>query len=187
MFAQEKTDIYNVTVPVENQLEPQRQAAFGVALHEMVDTLSANPNVKASADLSELYAHPELYVASYSYQSDSDQEEGLKIIVHFDREVLSPFFPQQQRVAQSQPLELQVSGIMSASILNAMMHDLNQMNVLKSVMIEQVKGENVQLSIVLQGNEANFIQTLLANQHFVTLSAEDPHDQAALRFKWIGE
>ena len=186
VFAQEKTDIYTVAVPVENPSEPQRQAAFLVALNEVVALLSVNPNVKAKTNLSELFDHPELYVESFSYQSDPEQEDALNIIVHFDREALNQFFPQ-QHVSQSQNLNLQISGVTSALELNAMTHDLSQMNTIKALTIEQVKGEDVLLSVILRGNVASFIQTLLADQRFVSLSAEDSQDQSGLRFKWMGE
>ena len=181
VFAQAKVDVYNVVVPVENQSEPQRQAAFQVALHELVDL---NPRFNQASDLTKLFDHPELYVESFSYQSDPEQEDALKIVVHFDQEALSPFF-QQQHAIQSQRLDLQISGVTSAQILNAIMNYLNQINSIKSVVIEQVNGENVILSVMLQGNTANFIQTLIADQHFVSQSAEDSQDSSALRFKWI--
>ena len=189
VFALDAVDIYSVIVPVENQSDSQRQAAFVIALQEVTNSLNANSNIKSNADLSELFAHPEHYVESYSYQTDPEQQDALNIIVHFDREALSPFFLQ-QHVAQSQHVDLQVSGITSALALNAMMHDLSQMNAIKSLTITQVKSESVIVSVMLQGNVANFIQALLTDQHFASLSAEDSQtleEQTALRFKWIGE
>lgn len=185
-FAQEQMDIYSVAVPVENQSESQRQAAFSVALHEVVNTLNANPNIKSNTDLSKLLEHSEVYVESYSYQTDPEQQDALKIIVHFDREALNQFFPQ-LHATQSQPLNLQISGVTSTQSLNAITDYISQMNAIKSVMISQVMGENVTFSVVLQGNVSVFIQALLTSQRFVSLSAEDSLDQSTLRFKWIGE
>ncbi|MES2205029.1 MAG: DUF2066 domain-containing protein [Pseudomonadota bacterium] len=185
VFAQEKVDIYTVVLPVENQLEPQRQDAFATALQQVVGNLSASPNVKSDADLSEIFAHPERYVESYSYLSDPEQTDVLQIVVHFDSQALGSFFPQ-QHVAQSQRLNVQISGITSAETLNAAMHFLRQINTVKSVMIEQVSGENIILSVFLQGNSNSFAQILIDSQHFVSLSAEDS-DQSTLQFKWVGE
>lgn len=185
VFAEEKIDVYSVTMPVENISEPQRQAAFTEALHHVVDNLAANPNIKSDADLSELFAHPEYYVESYSYLSDPEQQDTLQIIVHFDPQALRPFFPQQHTL-QSQRLSLQVSGMTSAETLNAVTDYLAQISAVKSVTIEQVLGENVILSVFLQGSESHFIQILLSDQRFVSLSAEDS-EASALRFKWAGE
>lgn len=183
VFAQEKVDMYTVVLPVENQSKPQQQIAFEVALHQLVDT---HPSFKQASDLSTLFDHPELYVESFSYQSDPEQEDALKIIVHFDRGALSPFLLQSHAV-QSQRLDLQISGVTSELILNSMTHYLSSINAIKSVMIAQVMDENVTLSVTLQGNIGNFIQTLLSSQHFVALNTDDPLDQSALRFKWIGD
>lgn len=181
VFAQEQADSYTVIVPVENQSELQRQSAFETALHNLVN---ANPAFNSVADSPKLFDHPELYVESFSYQTDADQEDALKIIVHFDRESLSPFF-QQAHTVQSQQVNLQISGVTSAQVLNQMTNYLDQMNVIKFVMIKQVAGENVLLSVILQGNVANFIQALMADQHFVSQGTEDPQDASALHFKWI--
>ncbi len=183
-FAEEKDDIYNVTVAVENQSELQRQAAFSQALHEVVDKLSITRAVKQEPDLSALFTHPELYVESFSYRSNSEQDEGLAINVRFDRDALSQFFPQQE-IVESQRLVMEISGIISEQNLNEAMSYLSQINSIKSVAIQQVNGGTVMLLIVLQGNEANFIQTLIADQRFVSLSAENPEELSALRFRWI--
>ncbi len=185
VFAQEKVDIYSVVLPIENQSEPQRQVAFATALQQVVGNLSANSTIKSEADLPELLAHPERYVESYSYLSDPEQQDALQIVVHFDRQALSPFFPQQQ-VVQSQRLNVQVSGVTSAQMLSAVTQALSQISAVKSVIIEGVSGENILLSVLLQGNVSGFIQTLLSSQHFVSLSSDDS-DQSELRFKWIGE
>lgn len=181
-FAQIKTDNYSVIVPVDNQSEPQRQTAFSVALHELVDT---NASFDQTSDLNKLFEHPELYVESYSYQSDFDQEDGLKIVVQFDPAALSPFF-QPPHGVQSQSLNLQISGVTSVQVLNAIVQCLNQIKTVKSVMIEQVNGESVKLSFILQGNIDNFIQTFLSDQRFISMSAVDSQDQFMLRFKWVG-
>ena len=184
-FAEEKDDIYNVTVAVENQSESQRQAAFAQALHEVVNKLSVSRAVvKQEANLSALFAHPERYVESFSYGSNSEQDEGLAINVRFDRDALSQFFPQQENV-QSQRLVMEISGIISEQNLNEAMSYLSQINSVKSATIQQVNGATVMLLIVLHGNEANFIQTLMTDQRFVSLSAENPEELSALRFRWI--
>ncbi len=183
-FAGGQDDIYNVTVAVENQSESQRQAAFAQALHEVIDKLSVTRAVKQETDLSALFAHPELYVESFSYGSSSEQDEGLAINVRFDRDALNQFFPQQEIVA-SQRLVMEISGIISEQNLNEAMSYLRQINSIKSLTIQQVNGVTVMLLIVLQGNQANFIQTLMTDQRFVSLSAENPEELSVLRFRWI--
>lgn len=186
VFAQEVVDAYSVVVPVENQSGAQRQVAFLDALHEVVETLVANPNVKQDVDLSVLFAHPELYVESFSYLSDPEQQDALNIVVHFDRQALSQFFPQ-QHTTQSQSVSLQISGVTTAPMLNAVTHYLSQINAVKSIVIQQVSADHVTVSVMLQGDISRFIQALLAGQRFVSLSAENAPDQSALRFKWVGE
>jgi hypothetical protein len=183
-FAEEKYDIYNVTITVENQSESQRQAAFAQALHEVVNKLSVARAVKQEADLSALFAHPELYVESFSYGSNSEQDEGLAINVRFDREALSQFFPQQENLP-SQRWVMEISGIISEQSLTEAIRYLSQINSVKSVTVQQVNGATAMLLIVLHGNEANFIQTLMTDQRFVSLSAENPEELSALRFRWI--
>lgn len=184
VFAEEGVDIYTVTLPVENSSKGQQQIAFASGLHEVVDALNANSNLKLGDNFSQLFEHPEHYVESYSYLSDPEQPDTLQIVIHFDRQALRPLFSPQQTM-QSQRLYVQVSGITSAESLNVMRQSLSQISAIKSLMIEQVSGDSVILLLVLQGSVTHLIQTLLGSQHFVSLNAEE--DSERLRFKWLGK
>lgn len=184
IFAEGDKDNYTATVAVAGQSERQRSIAFTEAAHEVADNLNADSSVEQQQDLSLLFAHPEQYVASFSYIADPEQQDALEIKVRFDRDALQPFFAS-KNMQKAQRLDLQVSGINSAQSLNALTQYLNQINSVKSLLVSQVNGETVRLKLELQGNQAVFIQKLLTDQRLVSLDAQDSNELSALNFKWI--
>lgn len=184
MFAEDQQDAYAASIAVTDQSESQRITAFAIAAHVVADNLNAGASVKQQEDLSPLFAHPEQYVASFSYVTDPEQPDALEIKVRFDRDALQQFFAP-KNVQQSQRFDLQISGISSEQSLNALTQYLTQIDSVKSLTIKQVNGESVVFGLKLQGNQANFIQRLITDQRLVSLSAEDSNEPSALCFKWI--
>lgn len=187
IFAQEGRDVYSAQLPVENQSEAQRQKAFDDALREVLESLSQTPNLKVDADTAVLFEHPDRYVESYSYLSDPEQPDALQIVVHFDQHALQPFISFDHPI-QQQHYDLQISGISSVESLNALTQYLNQVKGVRTLSIQQVTGDVINLTLVLKGVSVDgFVQTLLTSQRFVAADKGSVSNLSVLQFKWIGE
>lgn len=178
-------DPYSATVAVPDQSEAARRPAIHDALQSVISTLSNDPSLNHDSDTSILLEHPEQYVESFSYITDPDQDNGLEIVVHFDRAALKPFFVQ-AHTEKEQSMNIQISGIASAQDLNAMTQYLKQLRNIQSVSVIQVNGVDVVLSLVLSADENVFLQTLQVDQRLALLNANDGQEKSALRFKWVG-
>lgn len=175
-------DVYDVTVPVEDQSGPKRLEAFALALQTLSDRVQSEASANVQIDLSVPMEHPEQYVESFSYVTDSDTNL-LAIDVHLDRQALQAFLPKPEE-KKSQTLNLQITGITSLLALDALTNDLSQIKQVNAVTISQVINDKVTLLIVFQGNMASIIQALEQDQHLSALDTAESSDQSPLFFQW---
>lgn len=174
-------EVYQVNLPVKTESQEERLQVFREAAQVLFERLDPN---RYSVDLSNLLKHPEQYISSFSYLSDSEQPEKLMIRINFDPHTLSLSGPL-ENAPQGYSVIIHTRGVDSFASLNELLGYFSTITGVKSVLIQQVNNNEVILNVVVEYKNMDLLQKTLLNQHLSVLPSENLQlNNPVLSFQW---
>jgi hypothetical protein len=96
-------------------------------------------------------------------------------------QILVKQYSEGQHDQPKQWIKLEVSQMTSAADVSKLMKSLKQISLVRRIQLDQVSGDRVQLSLMVQGPMEKFIQNAAINKHLVLSSSQD----STLIYQWV--
>ena len=164
-FAVHAGGLYTGQVPVNSQADEERVGALKAALAQVVVKVSGDGAIVNKPEVAKAIAGADKYVQQYEYAQDVVTENGqpqarLSLVAQFDRDAIDRLIgeagggarasgesAQAPEVQQNGTYRIWVSGVASAEDYARVIGSLRRNELLRSVQVEQARGDGVQVRL----------------------------------------
>lgn len=189
IFADPEMDRFTAKVSVPDESAAAVQNALPDAFAQVLVNISGNSNIATQDAIEKIKAQLPNFLQNYTFvrENNAQGESNLLVQITFDKNAVEDFLQKtgQKEVATNEAatktLQLTISGINNLQDYLAVKAAIKNLPGIKHIIVNDMSGSTLALSLEAQGGAQNISQAMSANPNFVPDSVQENN----LSYRWV--